>query len=472
MTQATPFQPALEAALRHALAYLDGLGTAPVNATATVEELRGRLSMALAEQGRDPRQVIDELVAGVEGGLLGSAGARFFAWVIGGSVPAALAADWLTSTWDQNAALVACSPAEAVIEETCGLWLKDLLGLPASASFALTTGCQMAHFTCLAAARNAVLARHGWDVETAGLMGAPPVRVLGNSQSHGSMERTLRFLGLGRGCFASLAVDGEGRVAPATLAAALEATGDAPALVLLCAGDINTGAFDDFEALVALAHARGAWVHVDGAFGLWVNASPRHRHLLRGVERADSWATDGHKWLNVPYDCGYAFVADAAPHRAAMSLRASYLTHADEARDPFDWNVEWSRRGRGVATYAAIREMGRAGIADLVERCCRHAHDLAAGIGALEGAELVWEPRINQGLVRFPDPEPGATQADHDARTDRVIAAIVQSGRAFVGGTSWRGMRCMRISVCNWRTSEADVAATLAAVAQCVRDTR
>ena len=471
MAQATPFQPALEAALRHALAYLDGLADGPVNATATVEELRGRLSLALDERGRDSREVIDELVAGVEGGLLGSAGGRFFAWVIGGSVPAALAADWLTSTWDQNAALVACSPAEAVIEEVCGRWLKDLLGLPESASFALTTGCQMAHFTCLAAARNALLARRGWDVEAAGLMGAPAIRVLCNSQSHGSMERTLRFLGLGRACLTGLPVDGAGRVEPAALAAALAEAGDVPALVLLCAGDINTGAFDDFEALVAIAHAHGAWVHVDGAFGLWVNASPRHRHLLRGVEGADSWATDGHKWLNVPYDCGYAFVADAAPHRAAMSLRASYLTHAEEARDPFDWNVEWSRRGRGVATYAAIRELGRAGIAELVDRCCRHAHDLATGIGALAGAELMWEPRINQGLVRFPDPAPGATERDHDARTDRVIAAVVDSGRAFVGGTSWRGRRCMRISVCNWRTSEADVAATLAAVAEAVRNT-
>ena len=471
MSQDTAFRPALEAALHHALAYLDGLADGPVNATATVPELRGRLSLALAEEGRDPRTVIDELAAGVEGGLLGSAGGRFFAWVIGGSLPAALAADWLTSTWDQNAALVACSPAEAVIEETCGRWLKDLLGLPEAASFALTTGCQMAHFTCLAAARNGLLARRGWDVETAGLMGAPPIRVLGNSQSHGSMERTLRFLGLGRGSFTGLPVDGEGRVEPATLAAALAAAGDAPALVLLCAGDINTGACDDFEALVAVAHGHGAWVHVDGAFGLWANASPRYRHLLRGVGQADSWATDGHKWLNVPYDCGYAFVADAAPHRAAMSLRASYLTHAEEARDPFDWNVEWSRRGRAVATYAAIRELGRAGIADLVERCCRHAHALAAGIGAMAGAELMWEPRINQGLVRFPDPAPGATGQDHDARTDRVIAAIVDSGRAFVGGTTWRGMRCMRISVCNWRTSEADVAATLAAVAEAVRNT-
>ena len=235
-------------------------------------------------------------------------------------------------------------------------------------------------------------------------------------------------------------------------------------MVLLCAGDINIGALDRFEEIIPIAHAQGAWVHVDGAFGLWANASPKFRHLLKGVEQADSWATDGHKWLNVPYDCGYAFVADTRAHRASMSLRASYLVHAQEARDPFDWNVEWSRRGRGVATYAALRELGRKGIRELVERCCRHAHGLVTGLGVLDGAQLMWEPQINQGLVRFPDPSPGATEVDHDARTDQVIADIVKSGRAFVGGTTWRGRRCMRVSVCNWQTSEADVATTISAV--------
>jgi glutamate/tyrosine decarboxylase-like PLP-dependent enzyme len=278
------------------------------------------------------------------------------------------------------------------------------------------------------------------------------------------MERTLRFLGLGSECVQNLAVDEEGRLEPGALTAALKGVAGEPALVLLCAGDINIGAFDRFEEIIPIAHAHGAWVHVDGAFGLWVNASPRLRHLLKGVERADSWATDGHKWLNVPYDCGYAFVADTRAHRASMSLRASYLVHAQEARDPFDWNVEWSRRGRGVATYAALRELGRNGIRELVERCCRHAHALVTGIGSLAGAQVMWEPRINQGLVRFPDLSPGAAEADHDAHTDRIIAGIVQSGRAFVGGTTWRGRRCMRISVCNWQTSEADVAATISAV--------
>jgi glutamate/tyrosine decarboxylase-like PLP-dependent enzyme len=470
MSATTVYGPVLQGALEHALTYLEALEAGPVSASATLEELRGRLCLALGEQGLDPRQVIDELAAGVQGGLLSSAGGRFFAWVMGGSVPAALAADWLTSTWDQNAALYACSPAEAVIEEACGAWLKDLLGLPESAGFALTTGCQMAHATCLAAARHALLAQRGWDVERKGLQGAPRLHVLCNSQSHGSVERSLRFLGLGSECARQLPVNAEGQLEPEILAAALRELVGEPVLVLLCAGDINLGAFDPFDDLIPLAHAHGAWVHVDGAFGLWVQASPRYRHLLKGVEGADSWATDGHKWLNVPYDCGYAFVADTQAHRAAMSLRASYLVHAEEARDPFDWNLEWSRRGRGVATYAAIRQLGRNGIADLVERCCRHAHALVAGIGALEGAEVMWEPRINQGLVRFPDPRPGATEADHDARTDRVIAGILATGRTMVGGTTWRGRRCMRISVCNWQTSEADVATTIAAVDEVLRD--
>jgi glutamate/tyrosine decarboxylase-like PLP-dependent enzyme len=237
-------------------------------------------------------------------------------------------------------------------------------------------------------------------------------------------------------------------------------------LVLLQAGDINTGAFDPFAELIPLAHKHGAWVHVDGAFGLWANASPRYRHLLRGIETADSWSTDGHKWLNVPYDCGYAFVADPKAHAAPLAWRASYLTHDASARDPFDWNPEWSRRGRGVATYAAIRQLGRNGIADLIDRSCRHATELTRGIGRLSGAELIWEPRINQGLVRFPDPRSHATEEDHARRTDEVIARVVRTGEAFFGGTSWRGMRCMRISVCNWQTTNADVDRAIAAVRQ------
>lgn len=460
---ASPFRPVLEHALAHALAHLDGLDRASVAATATLEELRGRLGGVLPEEGADPARVIDELVADVAGGILGSAGGRFFGWVIGGSVPAALAADWLTSTWDQNAALYATGPAAAVIEEVCGAWLKDILGLPTGASFALVTGCQMAHVTCLAAARHALLARRSWDVERDGLAGAPPLRVLTSVERHGTIDRALRLLGVGTAALVALPTDEQGRLRPETLAVALDAHGDGPTIVILQAGDLNIGAYDPFAELIPLAHGRGAWVHVDGAFGLWAAASPAHRGLLDGVALADSWATDGHKWLNVPYDCGYAFVADPVPHRAAMSQRASYLTHADDARDELDWTPEFSRRGRGVATYAALRQLGRGGVAELVARSSRHAATIVRGIGALDGAELVWASQVNQGLVRFPDPRPGATSDDHDRHTDATIAAIVASGEAFFGGTTWRGRRCMRVSVSNWQTSGADVARTIEA---------
>jgi glutamate/tyrosine decarboxylase-like PLP-dependent enzyme len=464
MSAYSNFSPALNKALNHALAYLESLDTDSVCATASLDELRGRLNRSLDEHGVPSEQVIDELVGDVEGGLLGSAGGRFFAWVMGGSLPASLAADWLVSTWDQNAAIYASSPAEAVIEEIVGNWLKELLRLPQSASFALTTGCQMAHLTCLSAARNSVLARHGWDVEAQGLVQGPPIRVL-SGQRHASIDRTLRFLGLGSGCITDIpSMDEDGSLGPESLEAVLRAFSGQPIILLLSAGDINTGAYHNFRDLIPIAHAFGAWVHVDGAFGLWANASEKLRHLLDGVEEADSWATDGHKWLNVPYDCGYAFVADPRPHQAAMSVRASYIARSEVARDPFDWNLEWSRRGRGVATYAALRELGRKGISDLVERCSRHAHSLVTRIGALKGAEIMRESEINQGLVRFRSPDPGATETDHDAFTDRVIDEVVRTGRAFFGGTTWNGKRCMRISVCNWKTNDADVDVALGAV--------
>jgi glutamate/tyrosine decarboxylase-like PLP-dependent enzyme len=465
----SPYRAVLHKALAHALAHLENMQRAPVSASATLAELRGRLARPLNEEGVDATQVIDELVADTAGGLIGSAGGRFFGWVIGGSVPAALAADWLTSTWDQNAALFACGPAEAVMEEVCGQWLKELLGLPASASFALVTGCQMAHFTGLAAARHALLAQRSWDVERQGLMGAPRIRMISSGQRHGSIERAVRMLGLGTDSVVDVAVDDQGRLQPVTLANVLRERPSEPTIVLLQAGDLNIGAYDPFADLIPLAHAAGAWVHVDGAFGLWAAASPTRKPLLRGIEHADSWATDGHKWLNVPYDCGYAFVADAQAHRASLSHRASYLTHADEARDQIDWNPEWSRRGRGVATYAAIRELGRRGVAALIDRTCEHAHALVTRIGQLPGAEVVWTPQVNQGLVRFLDPRPTATPKDHDRHTDTTIAAILRSGEAFFGGTTWGGKRCMRVSVCNWQTSEDDVDRAVAAVQEALK---
>ena len=465
-TTGSPFAKALDTAVRHAHAHLDGLDRSSVAATADLATLRAQLGKPLPEAEMPPEEVVEELARDVSGGLLGSAGGRFFGWVIGGAVPAALAADWLTSAWDQNAGLYACAPAAAVVEEVAGAWLLEILGLPATASFAFVNGCQTAHTTCLAAARHALLARRGWDVEEHGLSGAPRIRILSSGERHGTIERAVRWLGLGKRSVIDLPVDSGHRLVPEALERALAEDPEAPTIVLLQAGDLNIGAYDPFDLLIPIAHRSGAWVHVDGAFGLWAGASPRFRHLVRGVEAADSWATDGHKWLNVPYDSGYVIVADSEAHRASLSHRASYLTHDARARDEMDWNPEWSRRARGFATYAALRQLGRRGIADLVDRCCTHARSIVLRVGALPGAEVVWEPAINQGLVRFLDPAPDATDADHDRRTEEVIAAILQSGEAFFGGTTWDGRRAMRVSVCNWQTTKRDVERTVRAVAE------
>lgn len=459
------FRKTLETAFTHAVSHLENLDQTSVAATADLETLRARINKPLARAGVPAEQVIHELNADTAGGLLGSAGGRFFGWVIGGTLPAAVAADWLTSVWQQNSALYACSPAAAVVEETVGAWLKEILGLPPQASFALVTGCQMAHVTCLAAARHALLRDRAWDVESQGMFGAPAIRILSSTECHGSFERAVRLLGFGHSQVKLLPVDAEGRLVPEALEDELKKDITAPTLVLLQAGDINIGAYDSFEKLIPIAHAAAAWVHVDGAFGLWAGASPRLRHLAKGIETADSWATDGHKWLNVPFDSGFAFVADAEAHRASLSIRAAYLTHATDARDQVDWNPEWSRRARGFPAYAALRQLGRDGAAEMIERCCRHAHSLTMRIGALPGAEVLWEPTINQGLVRFVDQKPEAAEAAHDRRTDEVIAAILSTGEAFFGGTTWRGRRAMRISVTNWRTTDADVDRVVKAVA-------
>lgn len=463
---ATRQQATLERATAHALAFLGSLEAAPVCTTVSLAELRRRFSHALPDEGTDPVAVIDELARDTDGGLLGSAGGRFYGWVIGAGLPAALAADWLTATWDQNAGLYACGPAAAVVEEVCGVWLKEVLGLPAATSFALVTGCQMAHVTCLAAARRAVLSRAGWDVNRDGLSGAPSIRVLTSDAVHGTSTRAARLLGIGTANVVMLPSDEESRLRPEVLGGALAREPERPTIVVLQAGDVNCGAFDPFPELIARAHAAGAWVHIDGAMGLWCNATPALRHLLAGAETADSWATDGHKWLNVPYDCGYAFVAHPEHHRAGMEHRASYLVHADDVRDPLDWTPEHSRRARGFATWAALRELGRRGLADLIERCSRYAYDIVTRIGALPGARVLAVPQINQGLVRFHDSRPGAGEADHDRRTDSVIAGINATGEAFFTGTTWRGMRCMRVSVSSWRTTAQDVDRAVAAAAQ------
>jgi glutamate/tyrosine decarboxylase-like PLP-dependent enzyme len=455
----------LERTCHHAADFIEGLHDRPVAATTDAETLRRRLGGVLEKSGLPPEQVIDELVDATRGGHLGSAGGRFFAWVIGGALPASLAADWLVSTWDNNAALLACGPAAAVVEEIAGGWIKELLDLPRDASFAFTTGCQMAHLTCLAAARHSILRERGWDVERNGLNGAPAIRVLATEQRHGSIERALRFLGIGTGAIVALATDEDARLTSSVLADALR-DDDRPTIVILNAADLNVGAIDPFTELVPTARAAGAWIHVDGAFGLWARASETHRPKLAGVELASSWATDAHKWLNTPKDIGIAIVGDTHAHRAAMTIHADYLAYEADFRDQIDWTPDWTRRARGFPVYAALRELGRAGIADLIDRSCEHAAALAAGISGLDGAELIAAPTLNQALVRFRSSKPDATEDDHDARTAAVIDAINSEGTAFFSQTLWRGRRAMRISVINWRTDSGHVDATVAAVSR------
>ncbi len=454
----------LDRARAHALAFLDSLETRRIAPAATPAELRARFAEALPEQSSDPGAVIDALARDAEDGLLGSASGRFFGWVIGGTLPVAIAAEWLTAAWDQNCAAYALSPAEAVVEEVCGAWLKQLLGLPETASFAFVTGCQMAHVTALAAARHALLERHGIDVERTGLAGAPPIRVLLSENRHETLLRAVRLLGMGTDSITPIACEPGGAMRMDALADALREHAQGPLILCLQAGDLNTGSYDAFAPACEMAHAHGAWVHVDGAFGLWAAVSPRLHHLLRGVGQADSWATDGHKWLNLPQDIGFAFVADRAAHHASFGQATAYGVLVEDTRRQINWNPEWSRRARGFPVYAAIRALGRAGITEIVERCCDRATALVEGMAAMPGVEVLARPIINPGLVRFL-----ADDGNHDARTEAVIRRVQESGTAWFGPTTWHGMRAMRISVCNWRTSEEDVRRTLKAIREAMR---
>lgn len=461
---------ALQTAFALAQSHLDNLETSSVATTTDLQTLRSLLAKPFRDASLPPEQVLSELAAAVAGGIVGSASGRFFGWVIGGSLPAALGADWLVSAWDQNAILSACSPAAAVVEEITGKWLKEILGLPGSASFAFVSGCQMAHVTCLASARHQLLATSGWDVEEQGLAAAPPIRILASDARHGALDRAVRLLGFGSSHIVNLPTDSLGRVQPNAVERELHRNPASLAIVFLQAGEINTGSFDIFTELIPLAHAHHAWVHIDAAFGLWAAASPQYRHLVQGIEHADSWATDGHKLLNVPFDSGFAFVAHPEAHRAAMSHRAPYITASAEARDQIDWNPEWSRRARGFSAYAALRQLGRQGLADLINRCSAHARALVTRIGSLPGAEIVSQSILNQGLVRFLDPNPRATESDHAQHTDEIIAAINATGEAFFTGSIWKGRRVMRISVCNWRTSASDVDRAVAAVSRVLNE--
>ena len=429
--------------------FYESLPSRPVFPRASASELREAFALPLPEGPTEPRVVVEELAAAADPGLVAMPDGRYFGFVIGGAVPASLAADWLTSAWDQNAGLYVCGPAAAIVEEVAGKWLLELLGLPGDASFGFVTGGQMANFTALAAARHHVLTKAGWDVERNGLNGAPPIRVIVGEKRHGTIDRSLRMLGLGTPTDI-VPADDQGRLVAEHLR-----IGDEPTIVCAQAGEVNTGVFDPFHAIAdARDAAPNAWVHVDGAFGLWAAVSDSLRHFVDGVERADSWATDAHKWLNVPYDSGIAFTAHPESHSGAFSARAPYLIAVEDQREQIDWNPEHSRRARGFTVYAAIRSLGRTGIADMVERCCRHARRFAAGLEDL-GAEVLNDVELNQVLFRF----------SSDAETCDAMRAVQESGEAWMAGTTWDGRVAIRISVSNWQTSDQDVERTLAAYA-------
>ena len=429
--------------------FLASVDDRPVFPSIAFSDLVQALGGPLNDEPIDAEQVIAELAQHADPGLVASPGPRYFGFVTGGAVPAAVAADWLTSAWDQNAGLHVLSPASAAIEHVAATWLLDVLGLPASASVGLVTGATMANTVAIAAARHEVLRRAGWDVEAQGLQGAPRVHVVAGAEAHASIRSATRLLGLGASTILYVDADGQGRMDPASLARVLSGL-DGPIIVCAQSGNVNTGAFDSLADIVPIAHARGAWVHVDGAFGLWAAASRAYRHFIEGAAAADSWTVDGHKWLNVPYDSGFAIVAHPAAHRAAMSQTAAYLLRAEnEERDGMDWTPEASRRARGNAVYAALRSLGRRGIREIVERCCAAATRLADRLRLEPGVEVLNEVVLNQVLVRF------RTENGRNVTTE-LISAVQQDRVCWVGGTDWRGEPAMRISVSGWKTTALD----------------
>jgi glutamate/tyrosine decarboxylase-like PLP-dependent enzyme len=429
----------------------------------------------LPEHGEAPGEVVADLARAADPGLVASAGPRYFGFVIGGSLPAALAADWLTSAWDNNAGLYAIGPSASVAEEVAAGWLIDLFGLPAGSSVGFSTGATMASFTALAAGRHRVLERLGWNVEDDGLQGAPEIAVVVGAEAHVTIHVSLQMLGLGRSRVHRVAADEQGRMRPDALRATLAEVRDRPVLVCAQSGNVNTGAFDPLPEIVGLVRELpNGWLHVDGAFGLWAASAPALRYLTVGLAEADSWTTDAHKWLNVPYDSGIAIVRDAAAHHAAMTLGAAYYVEtAGGERDPYNWVAESSRRARGFAIYAALRSLGRDGLAAMIERGCALARRMADGLRGDPGVAILNDVVLNQVLVRFAPPsgaDPTAPDPDVDAFTREVIAAVQADGTCWLGGTTWHGMAAMRISVSNWSTTEADADLSVAAIRRCRDD--
>jgi glutamate/tyrosine decarboxylase-like PLP-dependent enzyme len=450
------YQRVLEVATEHARRYLAEVPDRPVGEPASVEELRASLDRNLPEAGEDPAAVVEALADAAEPGLIALNSPRYFGFVIGGTLPAALGADWLAGAWDQIASLYVCGPSASVAEEVAGRWVLELLGLPESAAFGLTTGGTMANFAGIAAGRHAVLERAGWDVEGQGLHGAPEVRVLVGEHAHATIFVALRMLGLGAERAIRVRTDEAGRMDPEALAAELERD-EGPAIVCAQAGEVNTGCFDPFEQLAESCERHGAWLHVDGAVGLWAAASREFDPLIAGLERADSWSTDAHKWLNVPYDCGFIAVADPEALRGAMGISAPYLTAAPDARDSYQFVPESSRRARGFVLYAALRSLGRSGLAELVERCSALARLMAAELEGDPSLEVINEVVINQVLVAIRGDESGELTRD-------AVERIQQDGTCWLAGTTWGGRPAIRISVCNWRTSDEDVRRSAAAI--------
>ena len=453
---------------RLASEFLAGVDERPVGRPVDLLALRAAMDAGSGgktpSHGVDPVSVIEDLARSADPGIVASAGPRYFGFVVGGSQPAALAADWLTSAWDQNAGLYAISPAAAVAEEVAGTWLIDLFGLPAGTSVGFTTGATMASFTALAAARTSVLRSVGWDVEEEGLTGAPPVHLVVGDEAHVTIFASIQMLGLGRGPahVQRVAADGQGRMRPDELRSTL-ARLSGPTIVCAQAGNVNTGAFDPLSEIAGDVRAHGGWLHVDGAFGLWAAAAPSIAPLVQGIELADSWTTDAHKWLNVPYDSGLVFVRDAAAHRTAMTLGAAYYVEtAGGERDPYNWVAESSRRARGFPVYAALRSLGRDGLSELIERCCAHARQMAELLSAGAGVEILNDVVLNQVLVRFAPPASSSTTAGDPAATaDQftrdVITRVQADGTCWLGGTTWHGLAAMRISVSSWKTTSADI---------------
>jgi glutamate/tyrosine decarboxylase-like PLP-dependent enzyme len=456
MPDATP----LTTAARLAAAYLDRITDRHVGGRAPRADLLAALGGTLPDAGQEPHTVLEEMASAADAGLVATPGPRYFGFVTGGALPVTVAADWLASTWDQNGAMYVMSPTLAVMEDVVSQWLLQLLHLPAQSSVGFVSGAHMANFTCLAAARHEVLHRAGWNVEEDGLQHAPKITVVVGEEVHISVIGALRMLGIGAREPVRVPADGQGRMRADGLAQALKEA-DGPLIVCLQAGNVNTGASDPFAELVATAHTHGAWVHVDGAFGLWAAAVPELRDQVQGIERADSWTTDAHKWLNVPYDSGLAIVAHPAPHRASMSLHASYLIRGeDEERVGMDWVPESSRRGRVIPLYALLRALGRKGIQDMVSRNCSLARRMAAALTTHSGVSVLNDVVLNQVLVRF---------GDSDQTTRRVIARVQADGTCWVGGARWKGVDVMRISVSNWSTTETDIDRSAEAIVKAFR---